>query len=83
MYAVVTCKKYARRSIRVVDFGDHEPEVALFGNTGECPICGPCSHVELSLPNYLTIIESFETEEDALAFTEACRAEEADTFCTY
>lgn len=47
MFAVITCNKYHRRTIRVANLGDADPESLLDMQMGECRICGPCSHVEV------------------------------------
>lgn len=45
MFHVVSCDKYNRQTIRLVQADDVEPMLASM--MGECALCGPCSHVEV------------------------------------
>lgn len=70
MYAVISCRKYAAQTLKLADVGDVTKEQALERMGGwkgfECPICGPCSHVELDFRGYFTIHgELHDTEEAA------------------
>lgn len=59
MFAVVSCNKYNRQTLRIADVGDRNKREAetVFQNLRacECPVCGPCSHVELSWQRRFTI----------------------------
>jgi hypothetical protein len=49
MFTVLTCNKFSRFGIVVADVGDNDPhELINKIPPRECPVCGPCSHVELS-----------------------------------
>ena len=70
MHGIISCKKYAARTLKLVDVGDMTKEKALetLGKYQgmECPICGPCSHVELSFRNHFTIHgDLYETQDEA------------------
>ena len=59
MLAVVSCNKYLPKTVRIADVGDVTKEEAQAMldkcQTMECPICGPCSHVELTWKGYLNV----------------------------
>lgn len=76
MFAVVSCKKFSYQSLRVVDYGTKDCKPLLDGlQCMECPICGPCSHVEMSWEDQFIIhSEGHETVEAA---TEAGREHDA------
>jgi hypothetical protein len=70
MHAVISCRKYATRTLKLVDVGDMSKQETLdrLGNWGacECPVCGPLSHTELDFSNFFEIHgELHETLEDA------------------
>jgi hypothetical protein len=69
MFCVVSCKKYSRKTLRIVDVGDCDnPQRLLDGiQAFECPICGPCSHVELSFHNWFTVHSEHSTADEAMA----------------
>ena len=64
MFHVITCKKYTRQTIRIVNVDDIDS--AMDGDMGECLLCGPCSHVELGRrKDYWTVHSSHVTELEA------------------
>ena len=68
MFAVISCKKFHRQTLRIADFGDtvktvDQAQAMLNKYPGaECPVCGPCSHVELGWSGYL-VVHSVHTSE--------------------
>jgi hypothetical protein len=66
MFCLIKCREFNRPEIRVADMGERSFEdVAEF--SGECLICGPCSHVEFSMRGYWSNLGEFQTESAALA----------------
>lgn len=64
MFHVITCRKYTRQTIRIVNADD--VDAMLAGDMGECLLCGPCSHVELGpRKDYWTVHSSHDTELEA------------------
>ena len=79
MFAVVSCNKYNRKTLRIADVGNrdkHETET-VFKNFQpcECPVCGPCSHVELSWNSYFNIHEVCSELEQAKTIAKQLDAE--------
>lgn len=77
MFAVISCKKYVPRTLRVADLGVNDP-VSTLSNLPpmECPICGTFSHVELSWGSGMLEVHSEhqgleEATEAAIELTEA------------
>jgi hypothetical protein len=72
MLAVVSCNKYHNKTLRIADIGDRDQEQAQVllssMNAWECPICGPCSHVELSWNNRFTVHHVCADLKDAVEF---------------
>ena len=72
-YVLVACKKYAQRTVRVVMQGSGKNgektamELLESYQAMECPLCGPCSHVEISWRNQFAFHGEYDTEEQALA----------------
>ena len=71
-FCVLSCNKYTKQTVRIVDFGDADPEERIKKmNHGECILCGPCSHVEIGdWSTYYTIHTRHETRREAII--EAC-----------
>lgn len=70
MFAVISCKKYGAKTLKLIDVGDMTKEQALERiekwQAFECPVCGPCSHVEMSWRGWFTIHgELHETQDEA------------------
>ena len=81
MFCVVSCSKYSRKTLRVVDFGNSDPKALLARVVmGECPLCGPCSHVELDFGGYFNIHSQHDTADDALEAARLLDAESPGSF---
>ena len=84
MLAVVSCNKYAQQTLRIADVGARtQPEAQqLLDGLGafECPICGPCSHVELSWRGRFKIHAMCECLDDARDKAKAIQAEDSDHY---
>lgn len=82
MFAVVSCKKYSRQTLRVVDYGDKDCKALLSNlNVMECPLCGPCSHVELTWHNWFIVhSEGYETQEQAIEAAQELDAANPDKY---
>ena len=77
MHAVISCAKFTPRTLRIADMGDLEgkgdpvdftKKVLQRMGPSECPICGSCSHVELSWHNMFVVhgvYDSFDEANDA------------------
>jgi hypothetical protein len=69
MLAVVSCRKYHQMTMRIADVGDRDldqTKALLAGlEAFECPMCGPCSHVEISWRNYFDVHSLHESLEEA------------------
>lgn len=69
MFVVLKCKKFSPPEFQAADIGDRDPDEVIkwFDKAVmECPVCGPCSHVELSFGGYITIESKHETEDAAI-----------------
>ena len=67
MFAVVSCKKYHPRTLRVVEIGNSDPlELFKKMKNMECRLCGPCSHVELSWEGWLESHGIYKTDQEAI-----------------
>lgn len=75
MFALIKCTKFNDRPT-VAQLPDDETVKSLAQKIGpcECPICGPCSHVEFSFGGYWESLGTFETEDEA--YEERTRIEE-------
>ena len=65
MFAVIKCSRSSEPVIANV--GENTIEELSSMGPAECPICGPCSHVELSFETLWTELGRFETEAEAKA----------------
>ena len=66
MYHILSCRKFSRQTLRIVDTGETSIEAVMGAPMGECLICGPCSHVEVGQnSDYWTNHGGYETLEDA------------------
>ena len=66
MIAVISCNKYAVKTLKLADFGDNDPAKWVDKLPPcECPICGPLSHTELSWRGYFNIHSRHETVDEA------------------
>ena len=66
MYHILSCRKFSRQTLRIVDTGETSIEAVMGAPMGECLICGPCSHVEVGQSSdYWTNHGGYETLEDA------------------
>ena len=86
MFAVVSCKKYAAKTLRIADVGDRSTidevnELLDKAQCMECPICGPCSHVELSWRNWFNVHSVWSTQDEAVTDAEHVYADNPDAFC--
>lgn len=84
MLAVVSCNKYTQQTLRIADVGARtEPEAQhLLDELGsfECPICGPCSHVELTWHGRFKIHVMCEHLDDAQEKAKAISTEDSSHY---
>ena len=71
MFAVIECSKF--KEAVVANVGNSTIKELSRMGPSECPICGPCSHVEFSFGNLWTEHGRFETEAEAQACLKAKR----------
>jgi hypothetical protein len=84
MFVLIKCKKYHRPSVRVVDFGDTpiaEGFAKFCESSYECPICGPCSHVEFGYQHLWSIVSTHENRDDAVH--ELDQLQGSEDYCSY
>ena len=80
-FAVVSCRKYSHRSIRVVNFGDRPAaDVIRDLQPRECPICGPLSHTELAWEGYWEVHGEFPAQEVAVELRRSLLASQPDQY---
>ena len=66
MFYIVSCSKFNRQTLRIVNIGDLTKDKILDNQMGECQLCGPCSHVEVGTKrDWWTFHSGHDTLQDA------------------
>lgn len=81
-FAVISCKKYTRQTLRIVETDDPttlKDRLDKLRNM-ECILCGPMSHVELSWHNWFIIHSILPSLDEAKIYAKGLTTSHPDSF---